>query len=96
MLLELMIAGASIWGSASTDQERCQAEADYLAKTYVPGERGIDHVGETIGKFEGIGRGYGDSPSTCTPDPRLGYELTGDATAKCERGGMTIRVRSWR
>lgn len=86
----------SIWGASMSDQERCQSEANYMAQIYVPGEKGIKHYGATIGKFEGVGRGASDKPSTCEPDPKLGYKLTGDATAKTKRGNMTIRVRSWR
>ena len=93
---ELLIVCASIWGAAQTDQQRCQAEANYMAEIYIPGEKGIKHYGKTIGKFEGVGRGYGDKPATCEPSPSLGYKLTGDATCKTKRGNMTIRVRSWR
>ena len=93
MCLVLARTGDELWDSSYTDQEKCQAEADYMARVYRPGDGAI-HYGRTIGKFEGVGRGFCDLPSTCTPDPSLGYRVTGDATAK--RGGMTFRVRSWR
>ena len=37
-------SGNSIWGDAKTDQERCQAEADYMVKY-----RQFRHVGPCIG-----------------------------------------------
>ena len=79
----------SIWGDAKTDQERCQAEANYMAKF-----NKFCHVGPCIGRFEGIGRSRsGGMPGTCVPRYRM--RLTGDATATCENGTV-IRVRSWR
>lgn len=79
----------SIWGDAKTDQERCQAEANYMAKYYK-----FCHVGPCIGRFEGIGWSRsGNMPGTCVPKYRMC--LTGDATATCE-DGTVIRVRSWR
>ena len=81
-------ADGGIWGNAATDQDRCQAEANYMAKHNI-----FRHVGPCIGRFEGIGRGYSPKCGTCTPRYRM--TLTGDATAKCPNG-MWIRVRSWR
>jgi len=79
----------SIWGDAKTDQERCQAEANYMAKF-----NKFCHVGPCIGRFEGIGWSRsGNMPGTCVPRYRMC--LTGDATATCE-DGTVIRVRSWR
>ena len=79
----------SIWGDAKTDQEKCQAEADYMAKF-----NKFCHVGPCIGRFEGIGWSRsGKMPGTCTPRYRMC--LTGDATATCD-DGTVIRVRSWR
>ena len=40
----------SIWGDAKTDQERCQAEANYMAKF-----NKFCHVGPCIGRFEVLG-----------------------------------------
>lgn len=73
---------------SGSDQERCQAEADYMAANGIRG-----HVGSCIGRFEGVG--YGSSPNcnTCTPSGRM--SLTGDASAQ-GRNGMWYRVRSWR
>lgn len=74
--------------SSGGDQERCQAEADYMAAHGITG-----HVGSCIGSFEGVG--YGSSPNcnTCTPGGSM--RLTGDASAQ-GRNGMWYRVRSWR
>lgn len=71
-----------------SDQERCQAEANYMAANNITG-----HVWGCIGSFEGVG--YGSSPncSTCTPGNSM--TLTGDASAQ-GRNGMWYRVRSWR
>lgn len=71
-----------------SDQERCQAEANYMAANNISG-----HVWGTIGNFEGVG--YGSSPNcnTCTPGNNM--MLTGDASAQ-GRNGMWYRVRSWR
>jgi len=70
------------------DQERCQAEANYMAANNITG-----HVWGVIGSFEGVG--YGSSPNcnTCTPGNNM--RLTGDASAQ-GRNGMWYRVRSWR
>lgn len=81
---------ASIWGDATTDQQRCQAEADFMAK-----HRFFAHVGPTIGKYEGVGWGRCDKPCTCKPDRSKKYRVTGDAFAKT-KDGVTIRVTSWR
>ena len=81
---------ASIWGDATTDQQRCQAEADFMAK-----HRFFAHVGPTIGKYEGVGWGRCDKPCTCKPDRSKKYRVTGDAFSKTE-DGITVRVRSWR
>lgn len=72
----------------SSDQERCQAEANYMAANNISG-----HVWGTIGNFEGVG--YGSSPNcnTCVPSSRM--TLTGDASAQ-GRNGRWYRVRSWR
>ena len=86
----LMIISVSIWGSAKSDQDRCQAEADYMAKHKL-----YQHVGKTIGRFEGVGYGRSPAPPTCVPDKSKGYKMTGDATAKTS-DGITVRVRSWR
>lgn len=71
-----------------SDQERCQAQANYRAQNGITG-----HVGSTIGRFEGVG--YGSSPNcnTCTPGSSM--NCTGDACAQ-GRNGMWYRVRSWR
>jgi hypothetical protein len=71
-----------------SDQERCQAEANYMAANNITG-----HVWGCIGSFEGVG--YGSSPNcnTCTPSSRM--NCTGDASAQ-GRNGMWYRVRSWR
>lgn len=81
---------ASIWGDATTDQQRCQAEAKWMAE-----HRWFAHCGATIGRFEGCGWGRCDNPKTCMPDPAKGYKLTGDAKA-VTKDGITVRVRSWR
>lgn len=72
----------------SSDQERCQAEANHMAQNNITG-----HVWGVIGRFEGVG--YGSSPNcqTCTPGSNM--TLTGDASAQ-GRNGMWYRVRSWR
>jgi hypothetical protein len=74
--------------SGNNDQERCQAEANYMAANNITG-----HVWGVIGSFEGVG--YGSSPNcnTCTPSNNM--SLTGDASAQ-GRNGMWYRVRSWR
>ena len=71
-----------------SDQERCQAEANYMAAHNISG-----HVWGTIGNFEGVG--YGSSPNcnTCTPGNNM--RLTGDASAQGSNGRW-YRVRSWR
>lgn len=74
--------------NAGGDQERCQAEADYMAANGITG-----HVGGTIGSFEGVG--YGSSPNCNTCTPGNGMNCTGDASAQ-GRNGMWYRVRSWR
>ena len=75
-------------GGSSSDQERCQAEANYMAANNITG-----HVWGCIGRFEGVG--YGSSPNcnTCTPSGNM--TPTGDASAQ-GRNGMWYRVRSWR
>jgi hypothetical protein len=74
--------------SSSSDQDRCQAEANHMAANNISG-----HVWGTIGSFEGVG--YGSSPNcnTCTPGNNM--NLTGDASAQ-SRNGKWYRVRSWR
>ena len=74
--------------SGNSDQERCQAEANYMAANNITG-----HVWGVIGRFEGVG--YGSSPNCNTCTPRSGMALTGDASAQ-GRNGMWYRVRSWR
>ena len=74
--------------SSGSDQERCQAEADYMASRGIAG-----HVGSCIGSFEGVG--YGSSPNCNTCTPSRGMNCTGDASAR-GRNGMWYRVRSWR
>ncbi len=71
-----------------TDQDRCQAEADYMAKNNIKG-----HVWGCIGRFEGVGYGMSPNCSTCRPSKAM--RLTGDACAQ-GRNGMWYRVRSWR
>lgn len=71
-----------------SDQERCQKEADYMARNGIAG-----HVGSCIGRFEGVG--YGSSPNCNTCTPSGGMNCTGDASAQ-GRNGMWYRVRSWR
>ena len=73
---------------SGSDQERCQAEANYMAANNISG-----HVWGTIGSFEGVG--YGNSPNCNTCVPRGSLRLTGDASAQ-GRNGMWYRVRSWR
>ncbi len=87
---ELMLFLATIWGNATTDQQRCQAEANWMAK-----HRWFAHAGPTIGKYEGIGYGRCEKPSTCTPPRDLKLHLSGEAYAKT-KDGITVRVRSWR
>ncbi|MCA9066229.1 MAG: hypothetical protein KDA96_24345 [Planctomycetaceae bacterium] len=77
-----------IWGNAQTDQERCEAEAQYMAAHSFRG-----HAGPTIGSFEGVGWGHHPNPATCTPARSM--QLTGDATAQAASGEW-FRVRSWR
>ena len=72
---------------SGTDQQRAQAEANYMART---GNRG--HVGGQIGMFEGCGWSTGGTPSTCTPSRPM--RLTADAIARGP-GGL-YRVRAWR
>jgi hypothetical protein len=78
----------SAHSGGGSDQDRCQAEADYMAANGITG-----HVWGCIGRFEGVG--YGSSPNcnTCTPSSPM--SLTGDACAQ-GRNGMWYRVRSWR
>ena len=72
----------------NSDQEKCQAEANYMASRHITG-----HVWGVIGSFEGVG--YGSSPNCNTCVPRSGMRLTGDASAQ-DSNGMWYRVRSWR
>lgn len=86
----IVVGGSEVWGNAATDQERCQAEAEYMARN-----QSTWHVGPTIGSFEGCGW-YGSShygTPTCTP--RAGMTLTGDGAAQ-DVHGRWYRVRSWR
>jgi hypothetical protein len=75
-------------GGGGSDQDRCQAEANYMAANNITG-----HVWSCIGRFEGVG--YGSSPNCNTCTPGGGMSLTGDASAQ-GRNGMWYRVRSWR
>jgi hypothetical protein len=77
-----------LFANGQTDQQRCQMEADYMAQHQRKG-----HVFGTIGRFEGVGWGNTDKPSTCVPDKQL--KLTGDAVTKGQ-DGLWYRVRSWR
>ena len=82
-----------VWAYVNTtegnsDQERCQAEANYMAANNITG-----HVWGVIGNFEGVG--YGSSPHCNTCTPRSNMSLTGDASAQ-GKNGMWYRVRSWR
>mgnify|MGYP003151884248 FL=1 len=90
LILSFLVIQDPVWGGAKTDQEKCQAEANYMVKF-----NKFCHVGPCIGRFEGIGwsRSGNPKPSTCTPKYKM--KLTGDATAVCENGTV-IRVRSWR
>jgi uncharacterized membrane protein len=74
--------------NSSSDQDRCQAEANHMAANNITG-----HVWGVIGNFEGVG--YGSSPNcnTCTPNGNM--RLTGDASAQ-GNNGKWYRVRSWR
>jgi hypothetical protein len=74
--------------NTGSDQERCQAEADYMARNNIRG-----HVWGVIGNFEGVG--YGSSPNCNTCTPGSGMTCTGDASARGSNG-MWYRVRSWR
>ena len=82
-------AAASTGGSmySGTDQQRAQAEADYMARNGIKG-----HVGGQIGSFEGCGWSSGGMPGTCTPG--TGMTLTADAIAHGRDG--VYRVRAWR
>ncbi len=82
-------SGDAVWGNAQTDQEKCQAEADYMVRYSK-----YCHVGKCIGDFEGIGYG-GSHPniSTCKPSSKM--QLTGDAVA-IDKYGKWVRVRAWR
>ena len=71
-----------------SDQERCQAEANYMAANNISG-----HVWGTIGNFEGVGYGYSPNCNTCVPNRSM--RLTGDASAQ-GNNGRWYRVRSWR
>lgn len=88
-ILILSAAENTIWTDNMTDQEKCQAEADYMAKNYA-----YRHVYKCIGKFEGIGYG-GSHPKIATCTPKYKMVLTGDASAQSPNGKW-VRVRSWR
>lgn len=83
---KMMNTGGDLY--SGSDQDRCQAEANYMASRGITG-----HVGSCIGSFEGVG--YGSSPNCNTCTPGRGMNLTGDASAQ-GRNGMWYRVRSWR
>ena len=88
-ILILSAAENAIWTDSMTDQEKCQAEADYMAKNYA-----YRQVYKCIGKFEGIGYG-GSHPKIATCTPKNKMTLTGDASAQSPNGKW-VRVRSWR
>ena len=83
-----MVGSYTSSNGSSSDQDRCQAEADHMAANNISG-----HVWGTIGSFEGVG--YGSSPNCNTCTPRNNMRLTGDASAQ-GRNGKWYRVRSWR
>ena len=88
-MVSLLLAPNEIWTNDMTDQQKCQAEADYMAKN-----RMFCHVGPCIGRFEGIGWSQSNCiPQTCTPKYKM--NLTGDAISMTN-DGIIIRVRSWR
>jgi hypothetical protein len=70
------------------DQNRCQAEANYMAANNIRG-----HVWGRIGGFEGVGYGSSSNCNTCVPEYAM--TLTGDASAQ-SNNGTWYRVRSWR
>jgi hypothetical protein len=70
------------------DQDRCQAEANYMAANRISG-----HVWGCIGSFEGVGVGHSPNCNTCTPGNNMNQ--TGDASAQ-DSSGRWYRVRSWR
>lgn len=74
--------------TSQSDQDRCQAEANYMAANNITG-----HVWGVIGRFEGVG--YGSSPNCNTCVPGSNMSLTGDASAQGSNGRW-YRVRSWR
>jgi hypothetical protein len=74
--------------NSASDQDRCQAEANYMAANNITG-----HVWGCIGRFEGVGYGHSPNCNTCTPSG--GMTPTGDASAQ-GRNGLWYRVRSWR
>lgn len=82
------VASYTVATSVASDQERCQAEANYMAANNISG-----HVWGCIGRFEGVGCGYSPNCQTCVPSGSM--TLTGDASAQ-GRNGMWYRVRSWR
>jgi hypothetical protein len=84
----MLLPGESLWHSGMSDQEKCQAEANYMAKYNIRG-----HVFFNIGGFEGVG--YGNSKNVQTCQPRRPMRLTGDASARSS-SGVWFRVRSWR
>jgi hypothetical protein len=87
-----VVVEQSSYVGGSDDQSRCQQEANLMAARRIRG-----HVGDTIGRFEGVG--YGGSPgcATCTPEAYgyRGLRLSGDASAQGS-DGYWYRVRSWR
>lgn len=71
-----------------TDQSRAEAEVTHMAANLIK-----DHVGTTIGDFEGVGwTSGGEQPPTC--EPPIPAVLTADATARGSDGNY--RVRAWR
>ena len=72
---------------SGSDQQRAQAEANYMARNGIRG-----HVGGLIGNFEGVGWSSSGTPSTCTP----GRSMTLTADAIAYGSGGVYRVRAWR
>jgi len=82
------VCGAAGADSRLVDQDACQREAEFMAAFDIR-----DHVGKTIGDFEGVGWSTsGGVVDTCVPPEDM--SLTGDAVASSN--GVDYRVRAWR